>query len=108
MNTRLIYALFLSLSWNIKKKSKVCMSSLDFSKQVNIVHLYSSRMGFPGGLVVRNLPANVADMGLIPGLERSPGEGNGNLLTPVFLSGKSHGQRSLTGLQSMGPQESWT
>ena len=90
MNTRLIYALFLSLSWNIKKKSKVCMSSLDFSKQVNIVHLYSSRMGFPGGLVVRNLPANVADMGLIPGLERSPGGEHGNPLQYSCLENPMH------------------
>ena len=28
--------------------------------------------------------------------------------TPVFLSGKSHGQRSLAGLQFMGSQESDT
>ena len=34
-------------------------------------------MGFPGGSLVRNLPANVADTGLISVLERSPGEGNG-------------------------------
>ena len=26
-------------------------------------------MGFPGGLVVKNLPANAGDMGLILGLE---------------------------------------
>ena len=40
-------------------------------------------VGFPGGSVVKNLPANAGnkrDMGLIPGLERSPGEGNGNPL----------------------------
>ena len=36
-------------------------------------------MGFPGGSVVRNLPANAGDMGTIPRLERSLGEGNGNL-----------------------------
>ena len=39
--------------------------------------------GFPGGSVVKNLPANVGDpgdVGLITGLGRSPGEGNGNLL----------------------------
>ena len=36
--------------------------------------------GFPGHLVVKNLPANAGDMGLIPGLGRSPGEGSGNLL----------------------------
>ena len=36
--------------------------------------------GFPGGSVVKNPPANVGNMGLIPGSERSPGEGNGNPL----------------------------
>ena len=40
-------------------------------------------MGFPGGAVIKkkkNPPANVGDTndsGLIPGLERSPGVGNG-------------------------------
>ena len=28
--------------------------------------------------MVKNPPANAGDMGLIPGLGRSPGEGNGN------------------------------
>ena len=37
-------------------------------------------MTFPGGSVVKNPPANAGDKGLIPGLERSPGEGNGNPL----------------------------
>ena len=37
-------------------------------------------MGFPGDSVVKNLPANVGDVGLIPGSERSSGEGSGNLL----------------------------
>ena len=36
--------------------------------------------GFPGGSVVKNLPANAGDVALIPGLGRSPGEENGNLL----------------------------
>ena len=35
--------------------------------------------GFPGGSVVKNLPANTGDVDLIPGSGRSPGEGNGNL-----------------------------
>ena len=38
------------------------------------------RKGFPGGSVVKNPPANAGDVGSIPGLERSPGEENGNLL----------------------------
>ena len=37
-------------------------------------------MGFPGSSVVKNLPANARDMGLIPGMERSPEGGNCNPL----------------------------
>ena len=40
-------------------------------------------LDFPGGSVVKNLLANAGDagdVGLIPGLGRSPGEGNRNLL----------------------------
>ena len=40
-------------------------------------------MGFPGGAVVKNLPANAGgarDVGLTAGSGRSPGEGNGNPL----------------------------
>ena len=35
-------------------------------------------MGFLGGLEVKVSAYNVGDPGLIPGLGRSPGEGNGN------------------------------
>ena len=35
-------------------------------------------MGFPGGLVVKNPPADDRETDSIPGLGRSPGEGNGN------------------------------
>ena len=37
-------------------------------------------MGFLGGSVVKNLPANARDSGSIPGSGRSLGEGNGNPL----------------------------
>ena len=37
-------------------------------------------MDFPGGSVVKNLPANAGDMGLIPGSRISPEEENGNPL----------------------------
>ena len=40
-------------------------------------------MGLPGGSLQKNWPAFVrdtGDTGSIPGLERSPGEGNSNLL----------------------------
>ena len=35
-------------------------------------------LGFLGGSEVKNLPANAGDTGSIPGLGKSPGEGNGN------------------------------
>ena len=35
-------------------------------------------MDLPGGPVVKNPPANAGDAGSIPGLGKSPGEGNGN------------------------------
>ena len=37
-------------------------------------------MDFPCGSAVKNLPASAGDTGLIPGWDRSPGEGNGNPL----------------------------
>ena len=49
--------------------------------------------------MVKNPSADAGDRGdagLIPGWGRSPGEGHGKL-TPVFLPGESHGQRSLAG-----------
>ena len=42
-------------------------------------------MGFLSGSVVKNPPANAGDLGSIPGLGRSPGEGNGNPLQDSFL-----------------------
>ena len=61
-----------------------------------------NQVSFPGGSVVKNLIAmqetscNTGDADSVPGLERFPGEGN-DKPTPVFLPGKSHGQRSLMG-----------
>jgi len=38
------------------------------------------KLGFPGGSEDKESACHVGDPGLIPGLGRSPGEGNGNLL----------------------------
>ena len=43
---------------------------------LNIVHGERS-MGFPGGSDGKESTCNKGDLALIPGLERSPGEGNG-------------------------------
>ena len=50
-------------------------------------------------LVVKNSPANagdIRDVGLIPGLGGSPGEGHGNPLQYSYLE-NPHGERSLAG-----------
>ena len=60
-------------------------------------------MDFPGGAVVTNLPANAADagnVGLISGLGRCPGEGNGHSL--LYSSWEIHEKRSLVGYSSWG------
>ena len=38
------------------------------------------RKDFPGGSVVKNLPADAGDTGSIPGSGRFPGKGDGNPL----------------------------
>ena len=39
-----------------------------------------NELGFPGGSESKECACNTGDPGLIPGLGRSPGEGNDNLL----------------------------
>ena len=55
------------------------VSTKAFSK-VKIQYVLHTLLGFPGGSVVKNPPANAGDIGPIPGSGRSPGERNGNLL----------------------------
>ena len=47
----------------------------------------SSLLCFPGDSEVKVSTSNVGDLGLIPGLGRSPGEGNGNPLQYSCLVG---------------------
>ena len=61
---------------------------------------------FSGVSVVKNLPANKGDADLIPGLGRSPGEGNGNHSS--VLAWEIPWTEELGRLQSIGPQKSWT
>ena len=67
-------------------------------------------LGFPGGAVLKNPPANaggIGDLSLIPGSERYLGGRHGN---PLQYSGhgKSHGQGSLVGCSPWGRKESDT
>ena len=54
----------------------------------------TSFLGFPGGSVVKNLPASEGVTGSIPGSGRCPGEGNGNPLQYSCL-GNPMDRRSL-------------
>ena len=76
-----------------------------------------SLLGFPGGMVVKNLPANVGDsghLGLIPGgwklnpggLERSSGGGNGNPLQYHCLENPM--DRGAWCSRAHGVAKSWT
>ena len=60
-----------------------------------------SNAGFPGGSVGRESGCSAVDLGPTSEWGGSPREGNGD--PPVFLPGKSHGQRSLAGY-SQGSQ----
>ena len=63
-------------------------------------------LGFPGGSHGKESTCNVGDLGSIPGLGRSPGEGNGNPLS--ILAWRITWTEEPGGLQSMGSQESDT
>ena len=58
---------------------------------------------FPGGSDGKEPACNAGDLGLIPGLGRSPGEGSGNLFQPSCLENPTDGGEP-GGLQSMGSQ----
>ena len=59
--------------------------------------------GFPCGSMVKNLTAKARDIGLIPGLGRSPGERNGNPLQHSCLENPMD-REGPGGLQFMGLQ----
>ena len=57
----------------------------------------STTPSFPLSSVGKESACNAGDLGSVPGLGRSPGEGNGNPLQYSCLPGEPHGQRSLAG-----------
>ena len=59
-----------------------------------------AKEGFPSGSLVKNLPTNAGDVGLIPGSGRSPGERNGHPLWYFCLGNPM--DREPGRLQSMG------
>ena len=65
------------------------------SGQETSYHLPQYSRSFPGGAVVKNLPANAGDAGSIPGREETLEEETAT--SSSILAGKFHGQRSPVG-----------
>ena len=63
-------------------------------------------LGFLGGSVVKNLPANAGDAGLIPGLARFPGEGNSHSLQYSCLENPM--DKGLWQARTHATAKSWT
>ena len=73
---------------------------------MNIHGLFPLGLGFPGGSEVKTSACKAGDPGSIPGLGRSPGEGNDNPLQYSRL--KNPWTRSLVGYSPRGHKESAT
>ena len=81
-----VYAFFLHLHRYFQMKQRKAASGFVSQmppKRFKLRHLLSTSFGlwdFPGSLDGKASAYNVGDLGSIPGLRRSPGEGNGNPL----------------------------
>ena len=62
-----------------------------FKKKRKESDKWLEKLGFPGGSEVKVSACNAGDPGSIPGLGRSPGEGNGNPLQYSFLENPMEG-----------------
>ena len=71
-----LYIMILLLKNFHKTSTPAACSSYIYSQNKSPTNL----IGFPDGSVVKNPPANAGDVGLISGLGRSPGGGNGSPL----------------------------
>ena len=69
--------------------------------------MFGVYFGFPDGSDGKESACNAGDLGLIPGLGRSPGGGHGNPLQYSCLE-NPHGQRILVGCSPWGCKESDT
>ena len=68
----------------------------DTTDQIDLIAIYRTFWGFPGGSDSKESACSVGDLGSIPGLERCPEGGHGNPLQYSCLE-NPHGQKSLVG-----------
>ena len=83
------------------------VQSQGITKNLTNLSDFQFHKGFPGGLLVKNLPANAGESkrhGFDPWVGKIPQRRKWQP-TPVFLPGKSYGQRSLVGYSPQGHKE---
>ena len=88
------------------QKSPYVYTSCVRHRRVKVISNWDDE-GFPGGSDGKESPCSAEDLDLIPGLGRSPGEGNDNPLQCSCLE-NPHGQRSLASYSPRGHKESDT
>ena len=59
------------------------------NKNLSSKHIPKRNMGFPGGSAGKESACNVGELGLIPGLGRSPGEGNHYIVIQMVILSRS-------------------
>ena len=99
-------SLWFALGYSFIEHNEQILSGwcLPDSLHLIFVHCVWCLLGFLGGSDGKESICNMEDLGSVPGLGRSPGEGNGY---PLQYSGleNSHGQRSLAGYSPWGHKE---
>ena len=80
---------------NAKEYSNYCTIALISHASKVMLKIFQARLqlGFPGGSAGKEFTCNAGDLGLIPGLGRSPGEGKGYLIQYSGLENQSMGSQ---------------
>ena len=99
MNLKFILARLFSecLYWHL-----ISFKEITYSSFMNLFLAMLYIWDFPGSSEVKESACNVEDLGSVPGLGRSPGEGNGNPLS--ILAWRIPWTEEPGGLQSKGSQ----
>ena len=105
LNLNIMIWKIVCLQWRLY----IIVSSLDFyyiMKHIVRNYVYVPHQGFPGGSEVKASAWNAGYQGSIPGLGRSPGEGNGNPLQYSCLKNPMEGGAWWATVH--GAEKSWT
>ena len=89
---------------NYTQNLLVIYNGKESEKEYMHIYTHTHTRGFPGGSVGKEFTCNAGEPGLIPGLGRSHGEGNGNPLQYSCLENSMDGGVKPGELQFMGSQ----